>query len=173
MRSVLRRPNTALKWTATENMWVDAGTKEMDLGHLRKIMELGTWCITYSPQFVKQVFKARSAKPLVKSSACVEFPGVRLDGNDPVLPYLQSLCEKRGWHMQNGVGIQVAQNAKSFRSPEPRFSPIDLPLRSTFGRFFHPDGQIEWRRIEAGPEYGKLSNQHALIGATVPTLITV
>ena len=77
-------------------MWVDAGTKEMDLSHLRKIMEMGSWCITYSPQFVKQVFKARTAKPLVKSSTCVEFPGVMLDGNDPVLPYLQSLCEKRG-----------------------------------------------------------------------------
>jgi hypothetical protein len=33
MRSVLRKPNTALKWTATENMWVDGGTKEMDLSH--------------------------------------------------------------------------------------------------------------------------------------------
>jgi len=96
-----------------------------------------------------------------------------LDGNDPVLPYLQSLCEKRGWHMQNGVGIQVAHNAKSFRSPEPRFSPAEFPLRSSFGRFIHADGQIEWRRIEAGTDYGKLSNQHALIGMTVPTLITI
>ena len=35
MRSVLRRPNTALKWTATENMWVEAGTERswsLDLG---------------------------------------------------------------------------------------------------------------------------------------------
>ena len=27
LRSVLRRPGTNLKWTATENMWVDGGTK--------------------------------------------------------------------------------------------------------------------------------------------------
>ena len=133
--------------------------------------------MTYALQFVKQVFKACSAKPLVKSSTCVEFPGVMLDGNDPVLPYtdlqsLRCLSDKRGWHMQNGVGIQVAHNAKFFRSPEPRFSLSELPLRSSFGRFIHADGQIEWRRIEAGNEYGKLSNQHALIGMSVPTLIT-
>ena len=49
IRSVLRRPNTAVKWTAAENMWVDAGTKEMDLSHLRKIMELGSWCYNLRP----------------------------------------------------------------------------------------------------------------------------
>ena len=41
--SVLRCPNTALKWTAAANMWVDAGTNEMDLSHLRKIMHLASW----------------------------------------------------------------------------------------------------------------------------------
>lgn len=41
--SVLRCPNTALKWTAAANMCVDAGTNEMDLSHLRTIMELASW----------------------------------------------------------------------------------------------------------------------------------
>lgn len=145
----------------------------MDLSHMRKIMSLGSWCISYSPQFVKQVFKARAAKPSVKMSAGAEFPGVKLDGNDPVLPYLQGLCEKRGWHLQNGVGIQVAHNAKSFRTPEPRFSSADMPLRSSFGRFVHGTGQIEWRRLESGTDYTRLQNQHGLIEQAVPTLITM
>ncbi|CAE7503333.1 RE2, partial [Symbiodinium sp. CCMP2456] len=38
LRSVLRRPNTGLRWTSTENMWADGGTKEMDLTHMREIM---------------------------------------------------------------------------------------------------------------------------------------
>ena len=33
LRAVLSKPHTALKWTATENMWVDGGTKMMDLTH--------------------------------------------------------------------------------------------------------------------------------------------
>jgi len=35
MRSVLRKPNSSLKCAATENMWVDAETKEMDLSHMQ------------------------------------------------------------------------------------------------------------------------------------------
>ena len=35
MRSILRRPGTSLKWTATENMIADGGTKVMDMHHLR------------------------------------------------------------------------------------------------------------------------------------------
>ena len=35
MRSILRRPGTSLKWTATENMIADGDTKVMDMHHLR------------------------------------------------------------------------------------------------------------------------------------------
>ena len=141
MRSVLRRPNTAPRWTSTENMWVDGGTKQMDLSHMRRIMQAGRWSISYSPEFVKQVVKARSAKPSTAASTCVdELLGVMVDGNDPLLPHLQGLCEKRGWHHINGVGVQVAHNAKSFRTPEPRFSVEEKPFRSTCGRFTLSDG---------------------------------
>ena len=44
LRAVLRRPNTRLKWTSPQNMFVDAGTKEMDLTHLRAILDAGEWC---------------------------------------------------------------------------------------------------------------------------------
>lgn len=66
MRSILRQPHTALRWTATSNMFLDALTKEMDVGHLRRIMTAGEWSISYSPEFVKQVTKARSVKPSVQ-----------------------------------------------------------------------------------------------------------
>ena len=49
LRSVLRRPNSCLKWTATSNMWVDALTKDMDLQHLRKILLSGSWSISTAP----------------------------------------------------------------------------------------------------------------------------
>ena len=96
-----------------------------------------------------------------------------LESSDPLLPHLQGLCEKRGWHHINGVGVQVAQNAKSFRTPEPRFSADEKPLRSTFGRFRMSDGSVQWRRIESGAAYTQLMNQHGMIGTAVPTLITM
>ena len=170
LRSILRRPNTALKWTATSNMWVDGGTKDMDLQHLRKILSSGTWSISYSPEFVKQVSKAKKVKPS-ETSACAELPGVRLSADDPMWPHLLKLCEKRGWHSISNMGVQVAFNARSYRTPEPRFSAHELPLRSTFARF-NVDDQFVWHQLELGIEYGKLLNQHAMIGSSAPVLIT-
>ena len=173
MRSVLRQSNTALKWTSTENMWVDGGTKDMDLSHMRRIMQAGRWSISFSPDFVKQVSKARTSKPSVTSLACAEFPGVRLSGDDPLLGHMLALAERRGWHFSDGIGINVAFNAKSYRTPEPRFSSNDLPLRSSFGRFKLKDDQFAWHRLETGVEYTKLANQHGLIGMPVPILVTL
>ena len=107
MRSVLRLPNTALKWTSTENMWIDGGTKDMDLSHMRSIMSLGRWSISYSPEFVKQVAKAKKLKPLGVASACADLPGVRVDGGDPLLGHLMKIGERRGWHLISGIGIQL------------------------------------------------------------------
>ena len=59
LRAVLRRPNTSLRWTATANMFCDAGTKHMDVTHLQETLHRGEWCITYSPNFVKQVSKGK------------------------------------------------------------------------------------------------------------------
>ncbi|CAK9043510.1 unnamed protein product [Durusdinium trenchii] len=114
--------------------------------------------------FQKQVHKAKAAKPSKSTTACAELPGVRLCGDDPMLPHLLSLGEKRGWHHQSGMGIQVAYNGKSMRTPEPRFSTADFPLRSTFARFSTGD-QHFWHRLEAGVEISSLQNQHALIDA--------
>ena len=35
IRAMLRKPNTALRWTSTENTFVDCGAKDMDLSHMR------------------------------------------------------------------------------------------------------------------------------------------
>ena len=93
LRSVLRRPNSCLKWTATSNMWVDALTKDMDLQHLRKILLSGSWSISYSPEFLKQVGKAKQLKPS-SSTACAdaELPGTRLSAEDPILPHFVEAC---------------------------------------------------------------------------------
>ena len=173
LRSVLRRPNSCLKWTATSNMWVDALTKDMDLQHLRKILLSGSWSISYSPEFLKQVGKAKQLKPS-SSTACAdaELPGTRLSAEDPILPHLSKLADQKGWHSVSGLGLQVAFNAKSYRTPQPRFSTTDFPLRSSFGRF-EISGQYFWHCLESAVEYPLLSNQHALIGCVTPVLVTV
>ena len=69
LRSQLRQPRTCLRWTSTENMWVDGGTKIMDLTHMRRTMQSGRWSVSYSPQFVKQVYKASKKVPMAKVTA--------------------------------------------------------------------------------------------------------
>ena len=172
MRSVLRKPNTCLKWTSTENMWVDGGTKLMDLTHMRSIMKKGSWSISYSPEFVKQVVKARSQKSPV-AKACAELPGVAVDGNDAMLPHLHGLAERRGWHYVSGIGVQVACAAKSYRTPEPRFSIAEFPLRTTYGCFNIGQTEKVWQKLESAAVMSDLPNQHALIGCTVPVLLTL
>ena len=170
MRSQLRRPNTSMKWTSTENMWVDGGTKLMDLSHMRKIMKSGCWCVSYCPTFVKQVYKAsKSPKP----SVAVELPGTALNSADPMINHLMKLGEQRGWHFVSNIGIHVAFRAKSFRTPEPRFSTETFPFRSSFARFELESGQVEWRQLEKAVKYGSLANQRALIGACAPVLVTL
>ena len=171
MRSQLRRPRTSLKWTSTENMWADGGTKQMDLSHMRRIMKAGQWSVSYCPSFVKQVYKA--AKSSKQQVTATTLPGEPLTGSDPLLNHLLRLGNQRGWHFQNNVGVHVAFGAKSFRTPEPRFSMEAYPIRSSFARFSLPSGQMEWRQLERGIRYGRLSNQHALFGGTAGVLVTL
>ena len=173
LRAVLRKPNTALKWTATENMWVDGGTKLMDLSHMRAVMKNGTWSISYSPEFVKQVLKARSKKtPQAVEPAGADLPGEDVHGDDPMLLHLNGLCDRRGWHYVSGIGVQVACAAKSFRTPEPRFSIAEYPLRTTYGRFEISQTERIWRVLEKSARMSELANQHALFGRSVPVLIS-
>ena len=132
LRSVLRRPNTTLRWTSAENMWVDSGTKEMDLIHVRRILKEGHWSVEYSPVFVKQVSKGRAKPSAVTAGPAL--PGEALSGSEPVMGHLLHLGELRGWHQADDTGVSVAYDARSFRTPEPRFPSAQYPLRTTYGQ---------------------------------------
>ena len=170
LRSVLRRPNTSLRWTSTENMCSDGGTKEMDLTHMREIMAAGKWSVTYSPSFVKQVSKGKRKKPEPVQSH--EPMGQPLLPDDPLLGHLLKLGEQRGWHHLESMGVNVAYDARSRRSPEPRFSPSSFPFRSSFCRVELPSGQVQWRCLERDTRYQELPNQHELLPQRAPILVT-
>ena len=172
LRTVLRRPGTALKWTATENMWADGGTKDMDLTHMRQTMKKGEWCVRYSPDFVKQVSKgskrrATSAPPSTASS----IPGDDVLNDDPILGYVLKFSTQRGWHSEGSLGVNVAQNARSLRTPEPLFPSSSLPFRTTFG-CFEDEGKLVWRALERSVKYVDLANQHALLSRPATSLVT-
>ena len=76
------------------------------------------------------------------------------------------------WHVKDGIAIHVARNAKSYRTPFPRFEAVQYPERSSYGRFDFPSGHCEWRKLEERTEYMKLPNPNGMIGCTVPILVT-
>jgi hypothetical protein len=90
-----------------------------------------------------------------------------------MLPHLHGLAERRGWHYVSSVGVQVACAAKSYRTPEPRFSIAEFPLRTTYGRFNIGQTEQVWQKLESAAAMSDLQNQHALIGCTVPVLLTL
>ena len=98
IRDVLRRPQTCLKWTSTENMFADAGTKEMDQSHLQRILMSGRWSVKYRPAFVKQTNKG-SVK-IQQTSGSELVVGKPLKKGDVVFNYLHQLGENPGWHFK-------------------------------------------------------------------------
>ena len=82
--------------------------------------------------------------------------GTPMSSEDDIYNYLHQLGEQPGWHFKDQLAVNVSRSARSFRTPEPRFSAEKFPLRSTYGRFDHPSGHSEWRMLEEKVEYGKL-----------------
>lgn len=109
IRDVLRRPQTCLKWTSTENMFADAGTKEMDQSHLQRILMSGRWSVKYRPAFVKQTNKGNVKIQQTSGSELVV--GKPLKESDVVFNYLHQLGESPGWHFKNNIAVHVARNA--------------------------------------------------------------
>ncbi|CAL1128158.1 unnamed protein product [Cladocopium goreaui] len=172
IRGVLSKPNTMLKWTSTENLFVDCGTKDMSTEHVHKILSSCRWSVTFNQEFVKQKQKTKPKK-LAGGSCESLLVGSALGENSPIYPYLAQLSASPGWHQREGVLINVARHAKSFRTPGARVDPKKFPLRTTYARIDHPDGKSDWRILEEGTEYGILPNPHALLGTIAGILVTV
>ena len=158
MRQSLRRPNTGFRWTATSNMFVDAGTKLMDNAHLKDTLKRGEWCVTYSPDFVKQTTRKKKDVP-AELYPDGELPGRAAVAEDrELLQWARHFSESPGWHFVDGVGIHVANGAMSLRSPNPRFAINDYPLRTVVGEFHDPKGLPTWRILEERADLREMSN---------------
>ena len=150
LRQQLRRPQTTFRWTATSNMFVDAGTKVMDAAHLKQTIAKGTWSIEYSPDFVRQVSK--KAKKKLEESQKIET--AELPGREPtvadsaLLRYVREFGEAPGWHFTDNIGVHAAQHAMSTRSPSPRFAIQQFPLRTVVAEFKDAKGLPVWRILE-------------------------
>ena len=169
VRDVLRRPRTSLVWTSTENMFVDAGTKDMKPDHMQQILTAGKWSVKFRPDFVKQ--SSRAQKPAVVNDGEI-LVGQKMSPEDAIYNYLHQLGEQPGWHFKQNVAVHVAKNARSYRTPEPRFNAKKFPLRSSYARFDRSSGHSEWRQLEHMVEFGQLDQKKALIGEIASTLVT-
>ena len=172
LRGMLSQGNTSIRWTSAENMFVDAGTKDMDVEHMHRVLNGGRWCARYTASFIKQTSKGqkKTPKPLESEPVLVGEP---ISNDDPVLSHLNRMSEQAGWHDHEKMAIHVAKNAKSFRTPFPRFDAKTFPIRSSYGRIDYANGHREWRRLEDKINFMDLQNPQHLIGGSVHVLITI
>ena len=117
----------------------------MDNSALRETLLLGRWSIEFKAGFTKQTSKG---KKKLENVASGELPG-RVPGgqDDALMKFVYQLAECSGWHFLDGIGVNVAHGAKSFRSPQPRFSLRDFPLRTTVAGWMI-GGKLQWRILE-------------------------
>ena len=144
---MISKESTQLKWTSTENMFVDDGTK--CISHMHKILKSCRWCARYTTSFIKQSSKG----------------SLEMIHRHPVLPHLSRLCERSGWHDEGEVAVHVARHAKSYRTPFPRFDAATFPCRSSFARIDFEDRQ-EWRKLEDAVRYCELQNPQQMLGGS-------
>ena len=173
IRSMLGRSNTAIRWMATENMLVDCGTKELDAGHLRKILNDCRWCVQFSSQYVKQTSKAKPKASAQRPSCQVRSDlGTPFESSSPLFGHVMKISENPGWHdLNENVVAHVCNQARSYRSSEPRFAAQKYPFRSTFARF-DSDHSCLWRILEANINVRELQNVRQMIGETAARLDT-
>ena len=48
--------------------------------------------------------------------------GTPMSSEDDIFNYLHQLGEQPGWHFKDQLAVNVSRSARSFRTPEPRFS---------------------------------------------------
>lgn len=171
VRATLARAATSLKWTSTDNMFVDCGTKDMDESYLHRILAAGRWCYTYNQEYVKQGKSGKKQLPLSATANALD--GEPLDVSLPIAAFLQQLSESPGWHHKDGVVTHVAHNARSFRNPSGRYLINQFPLRTTYARYDLDSGISCWRVLEDRVKMSDLSNKQALLGQPARILVTV
>ena len=86
--------------------------------------------------------------------------------------HLLILSEQPGWHTFDDFGVHVAKDAKSYKSPKPRFDPVQFPRRSSYGRFTDGEGRAFWRKLEDRVELASLKSFQALLGDRADILIS-
>jgi hypothetical protein len=127
--------------------------------------------VPYNYDFVRT--KLRAKKILMAPQASRDLlPGVAARADEIVV--LEKVWSKGiGWSQLDQRVIQVAREAKSYRTPEPRFSSSTYPLRSTFGRYQLSSGEVCWQRLESKVPFWDLRNQHSSLAEAAPVLISV
>jgi len=171
LKQMFRRPNMSLRWTATENMFVDAGTKDMDSSHYAKILQSGLWSVTYCSTFIK----AKKTQAVSTREIDLEVLPGEIVKSRVVYRELLGLAEKTGWLNDHPLGkVQIARNAASFRTSEPRHSPVDFPIRNSYA-MYNFSGAKHWRQIECNQRISNLANSHAGLpgNARAAVLVTV
>ena len=171
LRQQFRRPNVSIRWTATENMFVDAGTKNMPTDHFRRILRGAVWSVIQNFDFVKpKKSKTSKFEPLKSDNV----PGTPLSSEKEkaFLSWVAKFRDAQGWFKDGADVVQVARNAKSFRTPEPRYSAQEYPMRSSYG-LFCVDGAEVWRLLENRVEFTALRNQHMFLPVAAGVLVSV
>ena len=174
IRSMLARCNTSMRWTATENMIVDSGTKELDPQHLHKILRDCKWCVQFSSQYVKQTSKSK--KPMANSQQTGRVVrsdmGVPFESSSPLFGHVMKLSQSSGWHVLNeDLAVNVCRQARSYRTPEPRCSRTTHAFRSTFARF-DSEHSVIWRQLEDSVDMRELQNPRSMLEEPVALLVT-
>ena len=170
LRQQLKRPNTQYRWTATDNLFVDGGTKLMSSDHLRQTLMRGQWSIEFQQEFVKQTSKRKKNEETPEDAV---LPGRAPNAEDTaLLQHAQHLSEAVGWHFVNGIGVHVAAQAKSYRTPGPRFSIRDFPYRTTVAEFRGKASLPKWRILEEHVDLRDLAQHQEILHVRANRLVT-
>ena len=89
-------------------------------------------------------------------------------GLPPKLQTPEGMPTKPGWHEDDeGRPVQVAQEARMFRTPMPRYAAADWPLRSTWA--LH---RFAWTQLEDPVKFASLELPNAPLKPSAEKLIT-
>lgn len=171
LRQQLRRPNTGYRWTATANLFVDAGTKVMDNTALRQTLLRGEWSIEFNESFTKQTYKKKKPEAMAKANED-DLQGRLPEGRDEgLMKFVYQLSELSGWHYVDETGVNVARNAKSLRSPAPRFAIREFPYRTTVVGWRTGRG-VQWRILEEKVDLRDIPNHQEQLQSRAHRLVT-